>query len=70
MLAMSSTRAQPLVRRHLGVDLAESLVLQAVLRPSASRVTPGATALQRIPCAPYWQAMWVVSAVRPPLAAE
>ncbi|EUA53923.1 hypothetical protein I550_5561 [Mycobacterium intracellulare 1956] len=33
-------------------------------------VTPGATALQRMPDAPYWQAMWVVSAVSPPLAAE
>src|SRR5579875_1628265 len=33
-------------------------------------ITPGATALQRIPCDPYWQAMWVVSAVSPPLAAE
>src|SRR3984957_1031881 len=33
-------------------------------------ITPGATALQRMPCAPYWQAMWVVSAVNPPLAAE
>ncbi len=33
-------------------------------------VTPGATALHRMPCAPYWQAIWVVSAVNPPLAAE
>ena len=33
-------------------------------------ITPGATALQRMPCAPYWQAMWVVNAVSPPLAAE
>ena len=33
-------------------------------------VTPGATALQRIPCGPYWQAMCRVSDVRPPFAAE
>src|SRR3546814_18904774 len=32
-------------------------------------VTPGATLLQRMPSAPYWQAMCEVSALRPPLAA-
>src|SRR5882757_9332466 len=31
-------------------------------------VTPGATALHRMPCGPYWQAMCVVSAVKPPFA--
>src|SRR3546814_16689715 len=32
-------------------------------------VTPGETLLQRMPSAPYWQAMCEVSALRPPLAA-
>src|SRR5215212_3674103 len=34
------------------------------------KVTPGATALHRMPAGPYWQAMCDVNAVNPPLAAE
>ena len=69
VLAMSSTRPSR------GCGVISVLILRN--RSSSSRcstigvmVTPGATALQRMPCGPYWQAMWVVSAVSPPLAAE
>src|SRR5262245_35514586 len=69
VLAMSST----LPSRGYGVISVLILRNRSSSRRVATigvSVTPGATALQRMPSGPYWQAICVVNAVNPPLAAE
>src|SRR5512139_3750287 len=67
--------AMSLTSPNRGYGVISTLILRnrsssSRLATMGVRVTPGATALQRIPCGPYWQAMCRVSAVRPPFAAE